>query len=248
MQRIIKYIFLFSSLLISSCGDHNENTTKTDDYDLNWTEGENALKRAMKVKIKNPQGDFSSYINKLRKSQDNAALPSKGEANILVVPIEFKDSDNDYKFIEDDIEAIKKSYFEDSLIDIGLAPSVKEYYSISSNNSLNLDGVVTPVISLEEDYITYLYKAINSSFNEVKVEILSYVYNYLFNETKTYYLKDFDSDDDNKIDNIVLLYNYPSLESDTYFSSSKTYMSSLFNSTTFLNDEISEYNKELPIN
>lgn len=214
-----------------------------DDYDENWTPGANALSGATPVSVKNPAGDHSSPINKLRRSQGNQALPSKGEANLLVVPISFEGdvTSTTYAYDTNDLKALETSYFafdEES----DEAPSVREYYSISSNGEFDLTGVVTPVVTLPESYVTYLYEAVYStSYAQVKYGIMAYVYEYLFEETETYYLKDFDSDDDGKVDNIVLAYSYPSLESDTYFSSSSDYVTSFFSSDTFLYEDFSSF-------
>lgn len=241
MKKKYLGLVILLSFLISGCNNNTPSETNKDDYDSSWEPGENALKDAEKVSKKNPEGNFDSPINKLRITQNNNALPSKGEANILVVPIAFKD-DETYVYSDTDLESLRKAYFNKDLNNLTSYPSVREYYALSSDNLLDLTGVVTPIITLPMNYFTYVYRAYNlGDYLSVKCEILTYVYDYLFNETETYYLKDFDSDNDNKIDNIVLTYAYPSLESDTGYSSSYEYMTSFFNSDTYLYTDINSY-------
>jgi len=241
-------ILLLSPFLLMACSGQET----SDGYDENWAPGEKALADATPVSVKNPTGDFSSPINKLRKSQGNQALPSKGEANILVVPICFSGdiTSTTYAYSTSDLKQLETSYFALDLLNSEDAPSVREYYAISSNNELNLTGVVTPVVTLPESYVNYLYSAIYStSYAQAKYDIMSYVYDYLFVQTETYYLKDFDSDDDGRIDNIVLAYSYPSLEDDTYFSTDSTYVNQFFSSDTFLHEDFSSFEDEsIPVN
>jgi len=227
---------LFSPFLLVGCNPSSDTPNSSDNYDYNWKKGDNALEDAEEVSIKNPKGDYSSYINQLRKSQNNSALPSKGEANILVVPIEFYEDSDSYKYSDKDLQDLKTSYFKDDLLNEE-KPSVLQYYENISSYKLDFSGVVTPIITLKKSYAEYIVEAINSSYLEVKYEIMSYVYNYLFNETKTYYYADFDSDDDNKIDNIVLVYNYYCLEDDTGYSTSSSYVNSFFTSDTYLHSD-----------
>lgn len=242
-KRLIPIVIFFSSILVGCSGKNSDDTLK-DTYDENWEPGENAIEGASEVEFKNPQGDFSSPISKLRKTQDNQALPTKGEANILVVPVHFYEEQetSSYCFDDEDLENIKESYFKKDLLDEENAPSVREYYAKESNGELDLNGVVTPIITLPESYITYIYRAIyQSSYDQIKYEVMSYIYDYLFNETKTYYLQDFDSDDDGKVDNIVICYSIPSLEDDTYFYTSSTYINSFFTSKTYLHEDFSSF-------
>lgn len=192
------------SLLATSC--NNSNKTK-DDYDKNWTPGAHALDNADQPLIKNPQGIYND-LGKMRASQGKAGLPQQGKANILVVPVEFSDDKaNDYNYTSGAKNRLNGIYFENDGSEEEL-PSVVEYYNQSSKMKLNLSGVVTPVVKLENAITDYIYDSIVFGTEYVVKEIVDYVYDFLFEETETYYLKDFDADDDGKIDAIALNYSW----------------------------------------
>lgn len=181
-------------------------------YDSSWTQGENAITNKT-PSVKNPVGE-STTINELRRSQNNMGLPSVGKTNILVVPIDFSGdfanqifTNVDVTYTDKDLSNIEKTYFAD--VSNNIFPSVKSFYKASSFNKFNLNGVVSPVVTLPKEYKEYLSKGHSISINESINEIISYVYDYLFNETKTYYIGDFDSDNDKRIDAISLICNYP---------------------------------------
>jgi hypothetical protein len=92
------------SLLVAACGPASNPTTQPGsngpipvdgpeivpvEYDSNWTPGENAIIGAKQPVRKLPKGE-ESILNKMRRSQNRAGLPSKGQSNVLVVPIAFK--------------------------------------------------------------------------------------------------------------------------------------------------------------
>lgn len=207
-------LFLFScSFALGSCAVNNiepgasspTDSSKQDNYDSDWTPGDDALANNVQPEVKNPQGSIND-LGKIRKSQDKNALPQSGQANILVVPVEFKDAGKGLAYEDGDLDKIQTDYFGPSN---GLYPSVSDYYSQSSFNKLSLSGVVTPEkIVLPHTLEEYGTLIANSSQGKVFADISTYVYNYLFNETKTYYEQDFDSDDDGKVDNIALVYKF----------------------------------------
>jgi len=240
-NTILKFMLLTSLFGLVSCNPSSD-PSSSDTYDSSWTPGQKALEGANQPSLKNPQGDYSSPISKLRKSENKVGLPTKGEANVLIVPIQFKDNDS-FAFTSKELENLDKAYFETDLLRRDRS-SVNEFYTIMSSEAMNLQGVVSPVITLEDTYVNYIYEAINTSYTQVKYEILSYVYDYLFNQTQTYYLQDFDSNDDGKVDNIVLAYDFPSLKSDTGYSVSSTYLTSFFNSDTFFEADVEDYQDE----
>lgn len=199
-------LFFFATSL-ASCGG-------SDDYDKKWKPGPDALDCEQPT-LKNPKGKTTT-LNEIRKSQNRTGLPAQGEANLLVVPINFKDDDIiqnqvgneiDITISEEDREALKELYF--GTTKEGSYPSVQEFYKTSSFNKLNLSGVVSPLVTLPETYRNYLVKTAMTSKKDVYNEIVTYVYDYLFEQTKTYYLGDFDSDDDKRVDSITLVMNYP---------------------------------------
>ena len=187
----------------------------------------------------------------MRLSQDKFGLPQKGKANILVVPVTFLEDSNDEKFTSNQLTNLQSAYFDSEVSDNSY-PSVKAYYADISNGELDIDGVVSPSITLPDNAISYLERAYLEGETKIKTEILEYIYDYLFEETQTYNLADFDSNKDGKIDGIVLAYGYPSFKDDTLYqasdSSSQAIFANLFNSDTYFNCDFSYYWKESKVN
>lgn len=224
---IILPIIAFA-VLGSACGNPNPSDPSDPElpnvdvpiyeYNENWVQGANALEGAIQPSLKNPIGEFTT-INKMRRTQNAHGLPSKGNANILVVPLHFEgdtELEGQYKdlyvFDDNEVAEINKLYFGEKDENSKALPSVSEYYKISSYGKLNLSGVVTPVITYKNSYVEVIEKLMQSSKVDVYEDIVNYVVDYLFNETETYYIGDFDSDKDGKIDAISFILNYPFAE------------------------------------
>lgn len=190
-------IFILS---LSACGNNLHNFKEY--YDKNWTPGPDSV-TAIQPEIKNPKGKYNT-LNEIRRSQNRVGLPASGKANILVVPITFANDYNQLLFTENDLSSINNLYFNDD----NAYPSVSKYYEQSSFGKLKLSGVVSPVVSLPLSYTDYLLKAYYQSKDEAYNSVIEYVYNYLFIDTETYYIGDFDSDNDHRIDAISLICNY----------------------------------------
>lgn len=194
-------IFLLS---MTSCGS----TNFKEYYNKSWKPGENALDTEQPI-VKNPVGKYN-LLHQMRRTQDQVGLPSQGKANLLVVPLQFTSDDLisavDVIISDEERTALKDLYFSDQLKEY---PSVRSYYAASSFGKFDLSGVVSPVVTLPDAYVNYLLKMSVSSKEKVINEILKYVYQYLFVETETYYIGDFDSDNDHRIDAISLILNYP---------------------------------------
>ncbi len=185
----------------SSSGTTETSSSKEDYYNSAWEPGAEAPANAVQPSVKNPQGELSD-LNKMRVSQDNFGLPSKGEANILVVPVSI-DQKNDF-YSDSLLETINATFFKTG----NDYPSVYQYYRDSSFKSLELTGVVSQEVHLE-DSLSDLILYYNSNNKDALMQrIVNYVYNYLFVETETYYVGDFDSNDDRLVDNIAIVFNY----------------------------------------
>ena len=213
INKILSIFPLITLLLISTSCSETPNEKFSEYYDNSWVLGESALQTNQPT-LKNPIGKFGT-LNELRRSQNKVGLPSGGDANILVVPINFKDDveiqeaigyENDITFTDDDIKGIEETYFNEKN-SFGY-PSVSSFYKTSSFGKLNLSGVVSPVVTLPDTYTSYLMKSGTSTLLDAYNLIIDYVYNYLFVETKTYYIGDFDSDNDKRVDAISLVCNY----------------------------------------
>lgn len=185
------------------------------DNSSSWEPGENAIEGALQPTNTNPTGELSD-LNKMRISQNNFGLPSKGNPNILVVPLTFKNdvvvekaTGLDLTFDDKDISDINQLFFGEDKAN--LHSSVKSYYMKSSYGQLNIDGVVTPKLTYTEEFldlvenVTYGTKTIEG----VKEDILNFVYDKLFIETKTYNPEHFDSNKDGKIDSVHIVFNFP---------------------------------------
>lgn len=259
-MKVFKYklpiigLTMFACLL-SSCGSKPgsyedllpENETG-EYYDSSWRPGSNAVKDANQPKVKNPVG-ITNELYDLRKSQDRQALPSQGEANILVVPVTFKNDAQfgnavDLVFNSSDLKQIDKIYNDGSRL---YYPSVNSFYKESSFNKLSLNGVVAPVVEFNEAFIDFIARASygSASLASLHAEVLDYVINYLFVETQTYYIGDFDSDNDRKIDCVNILYNFPPTVAigDEYIDAD--IYSFLYSSEVFFHDTLRE---DIPVN
>lgn len=216
---IKKLLIPLSIILLSSSLAGCEKPTPpnpTDDYyDYSWTPGENAIEGASQVANKNPQGN-PTVLNEMRRTQNKAGLPSKGDANILVVPVTFSQDSRfelefglDLTFDTDDINNINDAFFNEKAST--KFPSVTSFYEESSYNQVHLSGVVSPVVEFDKSFFECLDLVLYNSYmpEDITAMIVEYVYNYLFVETETYYIGDFDSDDDHKIDAIHLIYTFP---------------------------------------
>ena len=193
---IFPLVFLMS--LTTSCGQ--EIAKFEEYYDSSWTPGENALE-TNQPSVKNPNGKYG-LVNEIKRTQNKVGLPSQGHGNLLVVPVTFlgdkeleQQTGVDLTFNDFDLEQLNNVYFKTTK-KANEYPSVKMFYEQSSFGKLKLDGVVSPVVELPKEYTDYLMKAYTSSIESAHLEIIDYVYNYLFEETKTYYVGDFDSDND----------------------------------------------------
>lgn len=205
-----KILFPLIALLSFSSCSNNELGFK-EYYDSSWTQGENAITNVTPSN-KNPEGKMG-ILNEIRRSQNKVGLPSMGKANLLVVPINFK-NDVDYQKMNRNVDITISDKDITNINDVFFGkdrdyPSIKEYYSSSSFGKLELDGVVSPVVTLPKEYTDYLTKSYLTTPKQVISEIVEYVYDYLFEETKTYYIGDFDSDNDGRVDAINLICNYP---------------------------------------
>lgn len=158
--------------------------------------------------MKAADGEISgtSPLKELKAAQGINALPSVGEADILVVPIQFSDDvAGGINFSSSDIAALESAYFGDS----NTYPSVSEYYDISSGGLLSIGGEVSSAVTLPysiNDALSLLYSSGSASFFS---DIIDYVYEQLFTEG-SYALGTFDKDNNGKIDGLVLNYSWPS--------------------------------------
>ena len=167
-----------------------------------WTPGSDALEDAKQPEVKDPIGARSA-LNRLNASQGKPGMPSLGDVNLLVVPVQLSDQEDISEVFDDQLLKNLDGTFFGEGADF---PSVKEFYEESSGYSLHLDGVTTPVVEIEETLDDAIATIGSKGMAGFLSGVTSEVYDYLFvDETRTYDPADFDSDDDGKIDGIVLV-------------------------------------------
>lgn len=128
-------------------------------------------------------------------------MPSLGEVNLLVVPIVFPE-DDEFPFDEKMASSLKDFFFGNN----GTLPSVKDFYEQSSQENLILNGVVSPIITLEQSRDAAASVIYSQGVDAYLSSLTNYVYNYLFTaSTRTYDPAMFDGDGNGKIDGLVLV-------------------------------------------
>ena len=185
----------------------SSSTTTSSEISTPWTPGEDFLEDADQPSVQNPQGR-QSPLNILRKTQGQTGFPTLGEANILVVPVTLSDADQytlgqyPMSFSSSLLSEIEESFFGEG----GEIPSVKEFYDESSGGKLSLDGVVTPLYTMEATVEETLSDIAAKGISPFLKQLTKEVYDYFFvDSTRTYDPQDFDSDDDGKVDGIFLV-------------------------------------------
>lgn len=196
-----------SSSSSSSSSTSSSSSNSSSSSSSSWTPGEDFLEDAQQPTTKNPQGRHSA-LNTLRQTQGQVGFPTLGEANILVVPVTLSDASDytlgsyPFSFSTSLLNNVEEAFFGESN-DIA---SVKEFYAESSLENLSLDGVVTPVVTLETTLEEALTQIASEGIAPFLDSMASTVYDYFFvDSTRTYDPEDFDSDDDGKIDGIFLV-------------------------------------------
>ncbi len=192
--------------LLAGCAGDDSSLSDSSTTDSTASAGDSStttgtpIAGAEQPSVTDPQGE-RSLLNDLRATSDTNGLPSLGQANILVVPVNFNDDNETFILSDDEADDLDEAYF-------GASDSIASYYSTSSYGNLSLDGVVSPIVTLPETVDTYAFTAYYYGLEEVIAQITEYVYDYLFVETGTYDIADFDADDDGKVDYISLCYSW----------------------------------------
>lgn len=226
------FLALSGIFALSSCGGDSSSTlTSTDSSGVKQPE------------VRDPQGTYG-VLQQMRKSQGRVALPGQGDANILVVPVQFVgDEDNGFAFNKYTLSSIYSAFFGN----LEEYPSVCSYYEQSSFDKLHLGGVRAGVVTAPLSIAEAILKTVNYGASSVHEEILSAIYDYYFVETSTYQVADFDADKDGKVDAIELVYDFSysySWDSDTYASAGQ----SLMIPTVAFSSDYSAANASLPVN
>jgi len=161
-------------------------------------------KATLKVEIDQSMQDAVDTLNRYYydDSYQFNLLPSKGDVNILVVPIQFT---NDH-FSSNELAMIEYGFFGDGL----QFETLQSYYLESSYGQLNINGdVLTPYTA---EYTSEYYENYSSQHNEYASGV-----DLLIEELIRYYLQtnpnldlsQFDSEGDGFIDAVHLVYSAP---------------------------------------
>lgn len=144
-----------------------------------------------------------SGVGKALTTQGGSTLPSIGNPNILVVPVQFKGSTS---FTSSDLSNIYQTFFGDSS-DL-VWESVSSFYKKSSYGKLNIGGMVANTVTTTNSLKYYESMASsNSGLSGVMTEIIKTVYSSLKSQFGNQLMSNFDSNDDGIIDGLWMVYN-----------------------------------------
>lgn len=189
MKKYLKLLSLIGiSLLLTGCNRNNIEDPNTPNNPSDPEEPITPSEREFKT-----YQDIDEYMS------TSGLTPSKGNVNILVVPVEFSDLsefDNEtLNMIDDTFNSTNPIYFE----------SVKSYYQISSYNKLNFNFTLcdpyTSIISSTN------FKRLETNGINGTTRILNDMYNKLTINGESVNYSNYDSDLDGYVDGIWLIYN-----------------------------------------
>lgn len=130
------------------------------------------------------------------------AIPSTGDINLLVVPIEFRG----YPFTSKTLSDLNRCFNGNGSIETGYWESLSSFYKKSSFNKLNLVAEITPVYSLSSTPTTFLPA---SSDDSSKISSLVKEVSDWYKTNNPGEIEKFDNDKDGFIDGIYLIYSCP---------------------------------------
>ena len=189
MKKYLKLLSLIGvSLLLTGCNRNNFEDSNTPNNPPDPEEP-----------ITPSERDFKTYQDIDEYMSTSGLTPSKGNVNILVVPVEFSDLsefDNEtLNMIDDTFNSSNPTYFE----------SVKSYYQTSSYNKLNFNFTLcdpyTSIISSTN------FKRLETNGINGTTRILNDMYNKLTINGESVNYSNYDSDLDGYVDGIWLIYN-----------------------------------------
>ena len=189
MNKYLKLLSLIGvSLLLTGC---NRNNIEDPDTPNNPSDPEEPITPS--------EREFKTYQDIDEYMSTSGLTPSKGNANILVVPVEFSDlsefNNETLNMIDDTFNSTNPTYFE----------SVKSYYQTCSYNKLNFNFTLcdpyTSIISSTN------FKRLETNGINGTTRILNDMYNKLTINGESVNYSNYDSDLDGYVDGIWLIYN-----------------------------------------
>ena len=210
-KRIIGLSLAISSLLsLSSCSFLNDLLT-IDFYGPTTTDDEDVL--TSYEDLGNYYIDLDPITSKCNNKLINNsiyadAVPSVGDVNLLVIPVEFSDYTFEYagyssdEVLYDDLNRVYNGTEEDT----GYFTSVSDFYKNSSYGKLNLSFEIAPKYELG-----MTAKQLKNLDLESDVDKSTYVLEKAVDDYKNKYgndkVKQFDNDSDGLIDGVMLIYS-----------------------------------------
>ena len=204
MKKSKLAIFLLT-ILLSGCNNSNESTTTSLDSSTSFIENSYSVESSSvenEIQIPNNSlNEFESYADLNSLNNYSGLTPSKGDVKILLLPIHFKDIDENKM----NIDLIDKAFNskDNSLVEWH---SVSEFYQKSSYGNLNLSFELAPsyVASEKSTFYTNAYNNNNytSAAESIIVEALESLDDF-------YDFSEYDSNNDGYIDGIYLIYDAP---------------------------------------
>lgn len=199
-----------SSSSSSSSGDMSSSTSESGSESTSESSGESTSESSSDESTsdssssdsstsESPSSEIYGDIGKLRATQGANPLPSKGEAPILVIPVDFA---GDGLMTSSVARNDRQVFFGD---DVDVCPSVKEFYETSSYGELSITGSVSSVVSLPNAYTDYLQSVASSGASSVVNDIANNAVSYLL-DNGNISIDDYDANGDGKIDSLFLLY------------------------------------------
>lgn len=148
----------------------------------------------------------ASKVSTALVSQGANAFPSRGNPNLLVVPVSFSDG---LGFSTRDLENIQQTFFGED--NASGWESVASYYKKSSYGNLNIGGMIANQVNLTHSSTYYANNyngSDNSAITTAMADIISEVYKALVDQFgRTDLMNKFDTDKDGLLDGIWMVYD-----------------------------------------
>lgn len=238
-MKLNRLLTLCACLIITSCGDNNlSSTTIENDSSTSFVESEEKKSSTIYASSDSSnviEEDFYSIsegvdFNKLNKTE--GLTPSKGEVDILLIPIEFEDISTSI-----DRSLLDKAFNSKNDETIEWY-SVSEYYETSSYGNLNMNFQILDSYTPKNISTYYTSNYENSEYTNASSDIVLEALSFYDNEID---FSNYDSNNDGYIDGVYLIYNRP-VDKTFTFSLWWAYTYYLFNnSKTFDNLKVKGY-------
>lgn len=197
-MKLRKLTAILISLFVVGCDvETNKSTTSSVDSSTSFVDNSSTDEIILENKLIDIENN--SNLNSLNGYE--GLTPSTGDVNILLIPIHFKNINNNLL----DTTLINKAFNSINESDVEYY-SVKEYYKISSYEKLNLNFEITDTYIPSESSTFYSNSYNNSNYPLAVQSIIEEALSF-FDDKYDY--SNFDSNKDGYIDGIYLIYDAP---------------------------------------